>query len=55
MFLERPNRFLTLVKVQDEILECYLPNSGRMRTLLTPGVEGILKEVVRKDRKTNYD
>jgi len=54
-FQERPNRFLALVKVEGRILPSFLPNPGRMHELLTLGTEVILKEVVKENRKTNYD
>lgn len=52
---ERLNRFLALVKVQNRILPSFLPNSGRMHELLTSGTEVILREVLKENRKTNYD
>jgi sugar fermentation stimulation protein A len=55
VFQERPNRFLTLVKVEDRILPSFLPNAGRMHDLLTPGTEVTLREVLKEDRKTDYD
>ncbi len=54
-FRERPNRFLALVKVGNRILPSFLPNPGRMHELLTPGTEVILREVLKENRKTNYD
>jgi len=32
-----------------------LPNPGRMHELLTPGTQVILREVLKEDRKTDYD
>ena len=55
IFQERPNRFLALVKVEDMILPSFLPNPGRMHELLTPGTEVILREVLKENRKTDYD
>jgi len=55
VFQERPNRFLALVKVEDMILPSFLPNPGRMHELLTPGTEVILREVLKENRKTDYD
>jgi sugar fermentation stimulation protein A len=55
IFQERPNRFLALVEVENRILPSFLPNPGRMRELLTPGTEVILRKVLKEDRKTNYD
>lgn len=55
IFQERPNRFLARVKVEDRILPSFVPNPGRMHELLTPGAEVILREVLKENRKTNYD
>ncbi|UCE16953.1 MAG: DNA/RNA nuclease SfsA [Candidatus Bathyarchaeota archaeon] len=55
VFQERPNRFLALVKVENRILPSFLPNPGRMYELLTPGTEVILREVLRENRKTDFD
>ncbi len=55
VFQERPNRFLALVKVEDVVLPSFLPNPGRMHELLTPGTEVILREVLKENRKTDYD
>jgi len=54
-FEERPNRFLAFVKVKGRILPSFLPNPGRMQELLTPRTEVILREVLKQDRKTDYD
>ena len=55
VFQERSNRFLALVRVEDMILPSFLPNPGRMHELLTPGTEVVLREVLKEDRKTDYD
>ncbi|NIQ04640.1 MAG: DNA/RNA nuclease SfsA [Candidatus Korarchaeota archaeon] len=55
IFQERPNRFLALVRVQNMILPSFLPNPGRMHELLTPGTEVVLREVLKENRKTDYD
>jgi sugar fermentation stimulation protein A len=55
VFRKRPNRFLALVEVEDGVLPCFLPNPGRMHELLIPGVEVILREVEKQNRKTSYD
>jgi len=43
------------VKVEDRILPAFLPNPGRMCELLTPGTKVILREITKKNRKTDYD
>ncbi len=55
IFLERPNRFLALVRIQGVTQPSHLPNPGRMNELLTPGTQVILKKVSKKHRKTHYD
>jgi len=55
IFQERPNRFLALVKIENRILPSFLPNPGRMHELLTPGTEVVLREVLKENRKTDYD
>lgn len=55
-FVERPNRFLTKVRVNKKVVPCFLPNPGRMHELLRPEVEVFVREVKRKkNRKTVYD
>ncbi len=37
-FIDRPNRFVSHVEIEGEIELCHMPNPGRMRELLFPGV-----------------
>ena len=55
IFQERPNRFLALVKVDGVILQCFLPDPGRMKELLIQGTEVLIKRVLKEKRKTQYD
>jgi sugar fermentation stimulation protein A len=55
IFQERPNRFLTLVRINDKISECFLPDPGRLNELLKPGIEVLLKKILKDKRKTSYD
>ncbi|MFB0502126.1 MAG: DNA/RNA nuclease SfsA [Candidatus Bathyarchaeia archaeon] len=55
VFQERPNRFLALINVENKTLPSFLPNPGRMRELLTPGTDVVLREVLKENRKTDYD
>jgi sugar fermentation stimulation protein A len=55
VFQERPNRFSALVRVKDKTLLAFLPNPGRMHELLVSGIEVILREVLKENRKTSYD
>ena len=42
-FINRPNRFLTRVKVGSEIIDSHLPDPGRLKELLIPGAKVLLK------------
>ena len=54
-FIERPNRFLTRVKLNDKIVDSHLPDPGRLKELLVPGAELYLRPVpTESDRKTRY-
>jgi sugar fermentation stimulation protein A len=53
-FIERPNRFLSLVRLGDREEYAHLPNPGRIRELLLPGVTVILKKEYNPNRKTRY-
>lgn len=56
VFLERPNRFLVMVKIEEAVVSSFLPNPGRLGELLFPGSEVLLNEVsVKRHRKTKYD
>lgn len=37
LFLERPNRFIAYVKLNNEIVTCHVKNTGRCKELLIPG------------------
>ncbi len=54
-FKERLNRFSALVRIKDSLAPCFLPNPGRLKELLVPGVKVILKKVDGEGRKTSYD
>lgn len=54
-FIKRPNRFLGIVDLDGQIVECHIPNPGRMNELLYKGAD---VHVIRKQgswRKTGYD
>ena len=54
-FIERPNRFLTIVKVDNKYLKSHLPDPGRLKEILIPGRELFLrKEKYSQNRKTKY-
>ncbi|MFX0097958.1 MAG: DNA/RNA nuclease SfsA [Candidatus Hodarchaeota archaeon] len=55
-FLERPNRFLTVVKFKDgTVVESFLPDPGRLKELLIPGVKVWVSRASKKERKTKFD
>jgi sugar fermentation stimulation protein A len=43
-FIERPNRFITLVNINGKIVRSHLPDPGRLKELLIPGVELLLSK-----------
>ncbi len=56
VFLERLNRFVAKVKVKEEEHLAHIPDPGRMKELLVPSVEVLLRKVsLNKKRKTNWD
>lgn len=55
-FRVRQSRFSALVELDGREIKAYLPNSGRMKELLIPGVKVLLTEVTRAmERRTNHD
>ena len=54
-FIERPNRFITLVKIDRKIVRSHLPDPGRLKELLVPGVEVLLRPASNQfKRKTKF-
>ncbi len=54
-FVDRPNRFLVVVELDDHSrVEAYLPNTGRLTHLLQPGRPLILRPDAAEHRKTSY-
>lgn len=54
-FVDRPNRFIAHVKVNDSIEAVHVKNTGRCRELLLPGSKVLLETSSNPDRKTKYD
>ena len=56
-FLDRPNRFIANVEIDDEKAVCHVKNTGRCRELLINGAEVFLQKVDRENcrRKTAFD
>jgi sugar fermentation stimulation protein A len=47
-FISRPNRFLALVKINEGVVPCYLPDPGRLKELLHPGVELVVRTLLNR-------
>ena len=54
-FVDRPNRFISRVAIDDQIETVHVKNTGRCRELLVPGVRVWLAEAENPARKTRYD
>jgi len=54
-FLHRENRFSCLVELQGKREMVYLPNSGRLNTVLFPEQKVFVTEKTSPSRKTKYD
>ena len=53
-FIERPNRFLSLVMIGGREEYAHVPNPGRLQELLLPGVTVVLRKENGLNRKTRY-
>lgn len=54
-FSKRPNRFQGYVILNNEEILVHVPNTGRCKEILVPGVEVLLREENGENRKTKYD
>lgn len=56
VFLERPNRFIAYVRLDEETVKCHVRNTGRCRELLIPGETEVYIEDhgEHTGRKTRY-
>lgn len=54
-FLDRPNRFIAHVKVEDQVETVHVKNTGRCEELLVPGAEVVLEISDNPARKTRCD
>ena len=54
-FINRPNRFNAEVDLDNNNIIVHVPNTGRCRELLIPGVTVLLREELNPTRKTKYD
>lgn len=55
IFLQRPNRFLAYVKLENskKEIQTHVPDPGRLKELFVPNAELIIREEENKKRKTN--
>jgi sugar fermentation stimulation protein A len=54
IFIERPNRFIARVLINEKAETVHVKNTGRCREILIPGVKVILERAKNKERKTAY-
>ena len=54
-FIKRPNRFIAHIDIDGQEVICHVPNTGRMKELLIPGVEVMLSHHKSSARKTEYE
>ncbi|KJS86873.1 MAG: hypothetical protein JM58_06190 [Peptococcaceae bacterium BICA1-8] len=55
IFVKRDNRFRAEIELNGISFKAYVPNSGRMAELLTPGAKVLLRKAQNPLRKTPYD
>lgn len=54
-FIERPNRFITIVRIGNETVASHLPDPGRLKELLVPGATLLVHPApAGSTRKTQY-
>ena len=54
-FVERPNRFITLVSIDGHIHRSHLPDPGRLKELLVSGADLLVRQAPKdSNRKTGY-
>ncbi|MBL7013631.1 MAG: DNA/RNA nuclease SfsA [Candidatus Marinimicrobia bacterium] len=54
-FVSRPNRFITIVEVDGKSVVSHLPDPGRLKEILIPGVELLVRPAPKNaNRKTKY-
>ncbi len=54
-FISRPNRFIAIVRINDEEIKVHVKNTGRCSELLLAGSVVYLEKADNPDRKTPYD
>ena len=54
-FVERPNRFITLVSIDGDVHRSHLPDPGRLKELLVSGADLLVRQAPKdSNRKTRY-
>lgn len=53
-FINRPNRFIANVEIDEEVETVHVKNTGRCREILIPGTRVILEKAKNPERKTKY-
>ncbi len=53
-FVDRPNRFITNIRIDDDDVRAHLPDPGRLLELLLPGVDLLVQHNPGPQRKTDY-
>ena len=53
-FIDRPNRFICRVEYKGAVINTHLPDPGRLKELLLPGIKVLIKKEQGKNRRTNY-
>ena len=54
IFIDRPHQFLIRVNYKGAVVESHLPDPGRLKELLKPGVQILLKKESGEHRKTKF-
>lgn len=54
-FLERPNRFIAHIEIDDVVEVVHVKNTGRCQELLTPNATVYVQKAENPDRKTQWD
>ncbi len=55
VFVERLNRFIAHIEINNKIEKVHVANTGRMKELLIQGTKVIVRKVDNPNRKTKYD
>ena len=53
-FVERPNRFLSRVRIEGKIYDSHVPDPGRLKELLFPGARVLVEPKTGENRKTKF-